>query len=295
LLSLLLLSALSQGAPLGKIGVSVPLHALKPCVDPRFPALAGPWILGCSKNGAVDLAISLSSGKKIKLPSSISPGTRSGHIYSPELGHVDFSSPGEAKPSAFERDRFGDRTAPPAIGGAGIAVANAQTLRVLPTDSRVIQTMAAEDLPLPLGWQPPALAGQRVAWSVDAGPDGTDLWWAPLSGGRPELLDGGPGNQHHPVGQGHWLAWIGPAGVTILDTRSAVKVLHPAQTGFSAGLTLWQGVACWETRSGPDLDIQCSDGQVMDGTGHQHHPSRWEQWLLYRQDGHAWLTVLEGA
>jgi hypothetical protein len=208
--------------------VSVPLHALaSPCQDARYPALAGPWAVGCGKTGEVDRAISLHSGERIALPPSISPGLGPGVVYAPEVGRIDLSAPAAAKVSRFERNRLSNRTAPPAVSSAGIAVIKDNSVHSLVLGDKVIRSLTS-DAP-PLGYQPPAISGQQT---------------------------------------------------------------HPAATGFSAGLTLYNGVACWETRTGDDVDIECSDGVQVQQPGHQQYPSRWDRWLLYRDAGVPTLRVL---
>jgi hypothetical protein len=249
--------------------------------------------VGCSKSGKVDTAISLLTGDKVGIPGSVGPGLTEGAIYSPERGHIKLAEPDAARPSMFERSRFADRRAPPAVGRAGVAVVQLDTIDVLPAGGRVIRQLGEEGTPSPLGWQPPAIAGDLVVWAVDAGEHGADLWSAPISGGPAQLLSGGPGDQHHVTAQGPWLAWVTPQGVIILDTRTGVQASHSAATGFSAGLALWQGVACWETREGTDVDIDCSDGHGIRGPGHQRHPSRWDRWLLYREESTVYVRTLE--
>ena len=277
----------------GAKGLSVPLHAVSgTCSDPRYPALAGSWVVGCSRNGAVDRALSLETGREVQLPPMQAPALGEGQIYDPGEGHIALRAPAGNKPSRFEQSRFGQRTAPPGLGPAGLAVVQDQTLDLLPAGGRVVRKIGGGRVPAPMGWQPPAISGDRAAWVVDAGRDGADIWWVLLEGGVPEPLDTGPGDQHHVVGQDHWLAWITPGGVVILDTETGAQQVHPARTGFSGGLTLWQGVACWETREGADVDIACSDGHTITGEGHQHHPSRWDRWLLYREEGTVFLHTL---
>ena len=289
--TLLLLSAATWAAAPGAPGVSVPLHALaSPCQDARYPALAGPWAVGCGKTGEVDRAISLHSGERIALPPSISPGLGPGVVYAPEVGRIDLSAPAAAKVSRFERNRLSNRTAPPAVSSAGIAVIKDNSVHSLVLGEKVIRSLTS-DAP-PLGYQPPAISGQQVAWVVHTPSEGTDIWVAPLGGGKAEPLAGGPGNQHHVQGESGWLAWIEPQGVVILNTQTGDKQTHPAATGFSAGLTLYNGVACWETRTGDDVDIECSDGVQVQQPGHQQYPSRWDRWLLYRDAGVPTLRVL---
>ena len=265
------------------------------CEDPRYPALAGHWVVGCSKTKAVDLALDLKTGRKVPLKPMKDPGLSDGLVYTPEHGRIPLTQPDDARPSAFQRNRFAHRVSPPAVAASGIAVVQPLTLDVLATDSRVIRKFGEGNAPQPLGWQPPAISGDTVLWAVDSQTDGADIWWASVSNGQPALLAGGPGDQHHVAAAGDWVAWVEPEAVVILNTATQQRTSHPASTGFAARPTVWQGVACWETRDGPDVDIACSDGHRIQGTGHQRYPSRWGNWLLYREGGTVFLHTFEGS
>jgi len=241
----------------------------------------------------VDTAVSLTTGAVVTLPAMDRPALSDGVVYTPAQGHVTLKKPSAAKPSAFERTRFAGRTAAPGISSAGVAVVQESALSLLASGSRVVRSVGGSGTPVPMGWHPPAVSDDWVAWVVDGGPSGADVWWIQMAGGTPTELDGGPGDQHHVVAQGQWLAWVRPEEVVIMDTTDHSKTTVSAQTGFSAGLSLWQGVACWETREGADVDIACSDGVKITGDGHQRWPSRWDRWLLYRDGDTVFLHTVD--
>ncbi len=100
---------------------------------------------------------------------------------------------------------------------------------------------------------------------------------------EPRLLAGGPGDQRLVVAGGGRLAWVDGGDLVILDPQSGAQQRIPAHTGFSAAPTVDGDAACWEERTAHQgLDIACTDGWDRRGPGHQHHPSRFGRWLLYR-------------
>jgi len=211
------------------------------------------------------------------------PGVAPGQLFTPETGVVSLED-GTTTPSrAFHRHSWQARTAPPAIAGDVIAITTALNMDATRLGENVVRRFGPDaSVPPPMGWYPPAIGGQQIAWVADAGPDGADVWWVPVGKGHAEPLATGPGQQHHVAGHDRWLAWASPDEVVIFDTVTGERTTHPTQTGFSAGLTLWRDVACWETRDGASVDIACSDGVRIEGEGHQRWPSRWEDHLLYR-------------
>lgn len=270
------------------------MHALQhPCNDPRYPALAGPWVVGCGASGMVDRALSLDNGAMVELGTEgRSPALAEGMVLFVDAGGTRLvrlgGAEGGAKASA-ELTRFPERlVAPPAFDGEHLALLAGDHVTVGSPVERTSRRWDAR----PAEWYPPALAWPWVAWVEDAGPDGEDV--VALNTARTEgplSLAGGPGYERHVAGSGSFLAWVEDEAVLILDTRSGERRSIPAKTGFNAPLALWQDVACWESRAGSDLDIVCSDGLVADGPGDQSAPSRYGPWLLYRSEGRVWLKT----
>lgn len=304
-----LLAAAAMAAP-GISGQSVPLYAIDtPCNDPRYPALAGPWVVGCGPSGEVDRALSLKSGRLVKLPRALtSPGLGEGAIYAPGLDGWLYRLDEDGAHAVEGIARVtAPPLAPPATDGIHVAILTDRGVEAFAATEhhhRVFPTR-------PWGWYPPALAWPDVAWVTDGGPDAEDIWWIDAVNGRhPQPLAAGPGHQRHVVGSEHWLAWVEDDAVVVLDITSGARHRYRANTGFSAAPSLWRDVACWEERPpltptdeaprGPSgleaptdgIDIRCSDGVTVGGPGDQHKPSRWADWLLYRDGKRVMLYTL---
>lgn len=290
----------SARATVGQPGLAVPLHGLDhACQDARYPALAGPWVVACGPEGLVDRALSLETGVELRLPAqAAAPGLAEGLLLlvgSP-AGGIRLE-PGGA--TLLDLPQVRTRTlAPPATDGTRGAVLAEGSVSAWPLTERTRVTHPAR----PVGWYPPALAGQVLAWVQDGGADGEDVWALGLEGedAAPRPLAGGPGHQRHVVGSGDFLAWVEPGAVVIHDTRTGQERRLPVETGFSAPPTLWGEVLCWEERPAPGpegerdgVDIRCSDGLDAAGPGHQRWPSRFGPWLLYREGDQPWLRTAE--
>ena len=281
--------ALAAVAGPGSPGAAIPLYALaEDCTDSRYPTLAGEWVLGCGSEGAVDRALSLSSGTIITLPvTATSPGVAAGRVYVPGWGGglIALAEDGGTL-SAGISTIHEPPVAPPAIDGERVALLSAGRVQAaeLTADARLLHEIS------PAGWYPPALTDGHVAW-VERG-EGEDVWWMALPDGTPMLLAGGPGSQRHVVGHKHWLAWVEESAVILLDTQSGDRQTFEVTTGFSAPITLWDGVVCWE-QWGADIDIVCSDGMTVSRPGHQQWPSRFGPWLLFREAERVWLLTAD--
>ena len=103
-----------------------------------------------------------------------------------------------------------------------------------------------------------------------------------------------PGSDgRHVVGSVGELAWVEDGVIVRLNVRTGARQVLHADAGFSAPISLWTDVVCWEDRSGADLDVRCSDGLSAEGPGDQQAPSRWGPYLMYRSDGAVWVTMAE--
>ena len=133
-----------------------------------------------------------------------------------------------------------------------------------------------------------------LAWVADGPGDDADLWWRPDDTGLPRPLDVGPGDQHHPVSSGDWLAWVSSGQIKLWNTASGEQRVIDASTGFNATPSLYGALVCWETRGTKDIDIACSDGAEVKRPGHQTHPQRWRDTLIFRENGRV-FSVLSSA
>ncbi|MFT5680159.1 MAG: hypothetical protein ACI8RZ_001064 [Myxococcota bacterium] len=285
-----LLSHMVLAGP-GSPGVAIPLYVLdEPCTDSRYPALAGPWVVGCGGDGQVDRALSLTSGTLLTLPiSAVSPGLSEAAVYVSGWGG------GLVRLSAAGATQEPDL---PAIHEIPVAPLSLDGERVALLSEGRIQATDIHDAARQLyevsvaGWYPPALTDGHVAWVGHDETGEEDVWWMALSEGEPTLLSGGVGSQRHVVGDGVWLAWVEEDAVVLLNTETNHRQEFAVRTGFSAPLTLWGGVVCWEEWA-EDVDIVCSDGLAVRRPGHQQWPSRWGPWLLFREAGRVWLLTAD--
>ncbi len=277
----MLISNVAWGA-VGAPGVAIPLYAASaPCDDPRYPTLAGPWVVACGADGRVDRAVSLASGRVIALPGAWrAPGVGPGVVYVPGIDTTLLALT-EAGPEARPVARVTrSPVAPAAADPDHVAVLGAAGLEAFPAADRQRPVIPAH----PLGWQPPALSWPWVAWVEDAGPDGADVKLRDATArGEAQTVGGGPGRQDRVVAQGDWLAWVDEGAVVVRQLSTGAERRIEVETGFRAPPALWAGEACWEVRGEEDgVDIRCTDLPGVGGPGHQGWPARWGRWLVYR-------------
>jgi hypothetical protein len=283
--------ALANEGPLQQIGFDRALPELRhPCEDRRFPALAGPFALGCSA-GAVDLVVDLRSGRLSGLEHAVDhPGLGPGLLYAQgkEQGLWTLPAP---RPSLGHANEVPRPLAAPVTNGKLVAWPVRGHLVLVEPGASTRNLVDADSMP----WHPPALADAWVAW-VDGREQrwlDTDIWAKRTDRGDPPFpLARAPGPQSHIVGDGPFLAWTDGDDVRVEDMRSHERRRYPAATGFRAGLGLWEGVACWEDRGGPSLDVHCSDGLGVQGSEDEGWPSREGPWLLYRKGNMPYLRTL---
>ena len=274
----------------GAEGAALPLYKVsEKCSDRRYPALAGPWVVGCGSDGRVDRVLSLDSGRFFMLPLSFD---------APALGPSVLYSPGISGGLIFLSESGPQEAAVTMVHGEVAAPAGVDSSRVVVLSEAHVQAFLFEETRRqlyeahPAGWYPPALAWPWVAWVDDASGD-EDILALDLSQSHPQVtvLAGGAGHQRHVVGHEHWLAWVEDTRIVLLDTRTNTQEETLVTTGFSSGPTLYRGILCWEEMRS-DIDIQCSDGVSIAGAGHQRWPSRWGQWLIYREDNRVMLYTI---
>ena len=282
----LLPHALAGG--LGHSGVAVPLYAASaPCDDRRYPALAGPWVVACGPDGQVDRVLSLRTGRQLDLPlSSPSPALDDSALYIPGFGGglIQLHESGALLADGIATIHD-PAVAPAALSGERVVVLSADRVQ----SARLLDRARLKHDAQPVGWYPPAIAGDHVAW-VDTGgqPDGTAIWWMPLEGGDPQQL---AADGRHVQGSPQRLVWVTDAAIVSRDPVTAQVTTQPVRTGFSAPPSLWQDVLCWEEWGDADVDITCDDGLSVVRPGHQQWPSRWDRWLLFREGDQVWLLT----
>jgi hypothetical protein len=261
------------------------------CEDQRYPALAGPWLLGCGPGGKLDLAEHVRTGQVVALDSAASSaGLAEGSLFAVGRDHGLWTLPDPApqQPATMVSH---PPIAPPALQGPGVAVLSEGRVTLFLTGSAQMLSRPAHPLP----WFPPALVWPEVYW-VDAGQQersGLDIWAWTHGAGPPRPVVADPGDQRHVAASSRWLGWLDDRGVWLRDHDSGQRWHHACDTGFRAGLSIDGAVACWEERNEGDIDVRCSDGLEARGEGDQGWPSRWGDWLLVRRDGMPWLIHRE--
>lgn len=263
------------------------------CLDRRFPALAGPWVLGCGPGGHLDRAEHLVTGQVVELESAAdSAGLTPGALFATGAEHGLWELPSPSPRQAWAPT--GARVvSPPALDGRYMAVALEEAIAVQAVgEARQLRRTAA-----PLPWFPPALDWPVVYWvdGRDQAVSGLDIWGWDTRRGPPFPVVTRPGDQRHVAVSPALLCWLDDEGVWLQDRVSGERHLHRAEVGFQAGPTLWGSVACWEERDAGDVDVRCSDGLEATGEGDQGWPSRWQAWLLFRQEDMPWLVEITPA
>lgn len=282
-----LLAQAIGSAPLfleGPAASTLPVYALDAtCADPRFPALAGPWAVGCGPLGMVDRAVFLPTNTLILFPEPMSsPCVSAGQVWEPGVaGRLLRLGPrtATAEPAAPSPSPAG-----PCATADGLLASQRADQLSLGEKSGPRRHLPAR----PIGWSPLAIAAGWLAWVEAVAPGVPQVFvWDGQGAGRPL---GAPGSRHV-VGAGGRLAWIEPGHIARWDPVRDEVERWPADTGFSAGLGFDGEIVCWETRGARDVDLQCSDGLQIRGPGHQRAPSQWGPYLLHRAEGHTWLTT----
>jgi hypothetical protein len=261
--------------------------ASQPCVDHHFPALAGEWVLACDPRRRVSKAIHLTSRASVELPPSHRVAIGSNQIHIPGHGYLTL---GTNKQITHESSIRTDKTWPSLFQNVIATIHQNGTLEW--ADESTGQSLSITS---PMGrWGTrPAITAQGIAWISDGNDGDTDLWWTPIDKAVPSPIDVGPTHQRHVQASGDWIAWTSGEHIklwnTVTDERDSLEV----KTGFNAPISLWENIVCWEERGPNDIDIRCSDGEIIDRVGHQTHPQRWDQWLLFRERGQVMVQQLD--
>jgi len=124
-----------------------------------------------------------------------------------------------------------------------------------------------------------------IIWETDGPADDADLWMQPVGVQERRGLDVGPGDQHHAVSSGDWIAWVSRGSIKFWNMQTGVRKMVTASTGFNAPPALRGDMACWEFRGPKDIDIRCSNGFELPRAGHQTHPMLTGDRLLFREEG----------
>lgn len=248
--------------------------------------------MGCGPLGKVSRAWNLRTGDRVDLSGvGNSPAVATGMLWEPGVHGGAWLLP-ETHPVRRPGWVDLDLIAPTGTDGSRCVLPLANELQVLSLESGRRVHVPARPAP----WYPPVVYGNRIAWvdlgSVDS--QGEDVWMLELgASGAGDAIAAGPGNERHVALSDSSLAWIDDQGVVVQSLKDGQRQRWDGAVHTNTGLSLWKDVACWEIYLNGDVDIRCSDGVLLDGDGHQRFPSRYEDLLLFRQDGRTWYTVLE--
>ena len=145
---------------------------------------------------------------------------------------------------------------------------------------------AADDLsPRPRMGSTPTRTPDILIWETDGPSDDADLWMQRVDAQERRGLDVGPGDQHHAVSSGYWIAWVSQGSIKLWNTKTGMRKKVAAVTGFNAPPALQGDWICWEFRSQSDIDLRCSNGFELRRPGHQTHPMLLGNRLLFREEG----------
>ena len=227
------------------------------CVDSRYPRLTGRFVLFCGPTGQPDRVLDLRTGATTVLEQAAEAwALHQGRLYGLGRERGVWVLP-EARPQG-PGDRALDAQTPPAWDGAHAAYGSPRGLVVFTPGQGTQRVLDAHPAP----WQPPALGAGRVAWTEVHDSD-AELWVADVDHGRPELLAGGAGLQHHPVGSAEALAWVDQGDVVVWTAEGQRRL--EAEAGFDSAPVLWGRVVCWGDRGDGTLVVRCDDGWSAPG------------------------------
>lgn len=260
------------------------------CQDSRYPALAGPWVAACGQDGTVDRVISLVDQQEFPLPvAHASPALGGGVVYVPGMGGGAWLLT-PAGPVAMANVASSARApaAPAATDGQHFALLGEAALEAWARSDATRRYWATSAR----GYQAPALAWPWVAWVAD-GPAGGQVWVVDVREADARPVSAPAVDARHPAGAGTRLWWVEDGALVSYDASTGARdVVDAGPTGFSAPLSAWADVVCWEERGAAGVDLRCSDGLRVDGVGDQQWPSRYDRWLLFREDGRTRLAEL---
>ncbi len=260
--------------------VSVPWVS-GPCADPRLPALAGEWAVGCSALKA-DRAQNLRTGERITLRHAAEHVALADGVVYGKPGLWKLEEGGTLRQKEVLRAREFEQLA---TDGTIVALTTEQDVQV----GDLFGNRRRHLLPAPAPWYPPAVGAGRVAWVVHDGDEG--IWWLEPGAREATPLADGEGHERHVALSGTHVAWIEDRAVVVQDLSTGEERRLRADAHTARGLTLEGGIACWEQWTGTDVDVACSDGVTVQRPRHQRNPSRHGRWLMVVEEGQA--LVLE--
>ena len=251
-----------------------------PCADPRLPALAGEWLVGCGALRA-DRAQNLRTGERVTLRHAVEQvALGPGVVY--------------GAPGLWVLDEGGVLQGQVLKMREGVLATDGETAVASTRDDLQVGALADNRrehlLPAPAPWYRPAVAGGHVAWVSR----GEDIWYRG-PGEQPRALADSAGAERHVALSSAHVAWVADDAVVLMALPDGPLMRLPADAHTARGLSLDGDVVCWEQWNGVDVDVACSDGVAIQRPGHQRNPSRFGPWLTVVEEGHALLLHLPSA
>ena len=244
-----------------------------PCADPRLPALAGEWLVGCSALKA-DRAQNLRTGERVTLRHAVERVALGPGVVYGAPGLWDLSEGGVLQGQVLKMRQAGELATD---GVTAVASTRDELLVGALSDNR-----REHVLPAPAPWYRPAVAAGHVAWVSQ----GEDIWYRPPGEAPRALADSDRHERHVALSSSH-VAWVEDDAVVLMALPDGPRQRLPADAHTARGLSLDGDVVCWEQWNGKDVDVRCSDGVAVERPGHQRNPSRFGPWLTVVEQGQA--------
>jgi hypothetical protein len=243
-------------------------------------------VLACDPRRRITNAIHLQTRIAIELPPTHRVAVGENRIHIPGHGYLSL---GTDQPISEKSSIRTEKTWPSLFHNIIATIQQDGTLQWV--DESTGQSLSITS---PMGrWGSiPAITAQGIAWISDGNDGDTDLWWTPIDTAIPRPIDVGPAPQRHVQASGDWIAWTSGGHIKMWNTRTDERDSIEVHTGFNAPISLWENVVCWEERGPRDIDIRCSDGEVIAREGHQTHPQRWNHWIMFRENDQVMVQKL---
>jgi hypothetical protein len=253
--------------------IPLPLHGLHyPCSNPRFPTVLDTMVLGCGPDGSVDRMMSLHDQKIVDLPEKNNWST----------GEVLFrtGSPGGIWDPTSKRwvsDRILVQNAVGRSQFGLIAVLGETEILLREKDERIQYQRAAK----PIGWHPPAITNNVVAWIEGLEQDAKIVIWHWQEGDKITTISSiSPLYLYSDESR---LVWNEPNRIRIYNTET--KQSDEIEVSNIQGLTVDSNLICWSEWVEKDLDIRCDDGFHLRREGNQEWPQLHATGLYFRENG----------
>lgn len=257
----------------------VPVHGVTLCQDQYFPAITDDWILFCSPSSQKNRLYNRHSKEISPLPYSENWAQGTLLFLIGKEGGVWDSA---AQQMQGRRVILASNKQEQVVGNSTkdkVVVAVQDRVILLDTQTGLqYQTSAS-----PIGWHPPVILAQQVAWIEWFGDSAHIVLWnwqtdrhSIITAEQPLFL----------VAEKDKLAWSEPEQIVIWDQKTETK--QTVKTRASGGLSLQNGRLCWAADENNQLDIWCSDGFHLDRKGAQEWPVQTADGLYFREEGKLW-------